>query len=489
MLFQPNKPCKMWDTWLYHHNNMHYLYYLHKSTGEVCDGMSVATSRDGVHYEEIGPIIHKRDDAEWLGTGSVWKVEDGFMLNFSEKRQGVQAIFFARSNDLIHWERMGDEYRSDPDPQWYDDTSTGRWDCIWVVPRPEGGFWGYLTARPWNKIAGIRFESVGRVESKDGIHWSAALPPEFDWGDWPQMSLGEVGAIDKIGDRYYLMLGYAERGLGNRQVWDYLLGNWGMYCFVADDPAGPFAPDQKAYRLLVSNGTYFARFYPTPEGMLVNHHSIETLGGDPRDVWFAPLKRAVLQDGHLRLGYWSGNDVMKGSETRIDLTSHTKLYPRADIGKWTVTANRLEADEPAHGGIALLEPVFDIHQGIVLEGTVEIHKPPKRWSGAGIYIELEQTGEHREGIVIMAQTRGRTEVMTLNDKGVVTPVFRTEIGAEEGKKYQFRLLLRRTMTEFYLDDLLVQCYSLPGEPTGKIGIALESGRAVFENLRAWQMNI
>lgn len=155
-----------------------------------------------------------------------------------------------------------------------------------------------------------------------------------------------------------------------------------------------------------------------------------------------------------------------------------------------------EAEEPTRGGIALLEPIFDIHQGIVLEGTVEIHKPPKRWSGAGIYIELEQTGEPHEGIVIMAQTRGCTEVMTLkyrtaflNDKGAVTRVFRAEIGAEQGKKHRFRLLLRRTMTEFYLDDLLVQCYSLPGEPTGRIGIALESGRAVFENLRAWQMNI
>ncbi len=142
-------------------------------------------------------------------------------------------------------------------------------------------------------------------------------------------------------------------------------------------------------------------------------------------------------DGQLPLAYWSGNDVVKGSEIRIDLTSHTRLYPGADIGKWTVTANRLEADEPTHGGIALLQPAFDIHQGIVLEGTVEIHQPPKRWNGAGIYIELEQTGEYRQGIVIMAQTRGCTEVMTLkyrtafvNDKGAVTPVFRTEIGAE-----------------------------------------------------------
>ncbi|GAI23337.1 unnamed protein product, partial [marine sediment metagenome] len=225
-------------------------------------------------------------------------------------------------------------------------------------------------------------------------------------------------------------------------------------------------------------------------------HSWETPGDSSQGVWFAPLKRAVLEDGHLRLGYWSGNGALKGSETGIDLTSHTRLCPGVDTGKWTVTANRLEADEPTRGGIALLEPIFDIRQGMVLEGTVEIHQPAKRWSGAGIYIELEQTGECREGMVIMAQTRGRTEAMTLkyraavlNDKDALIPVFRTEIGAEQGKKHRFRFLLRRTMTEFYLDDLLVQCYTLPGEPTGRIGIALESGRIVFENLRGWQMNI
>ena len=70
----------MWDTWLYYHDGIHYLYYLHKSAGEVWDGMSVASSTDGVHFEEIGPIIHKRDDAEWLGTGSVWRVKGKFMI-------------------------------------------------------------------------------------------------------------------------------------------------------------------------------------------------------------------------------------------------------------------------------------------------------------------------------------------------------------------------------------------------------------------------
>ncbi|MBC8457894.1 MAG: hypothetical protein H8D67_07855 [Deltaproteobacteria bacterium] len=84
----------------------------------------------------------------------------------------------------------------------------------------------------------MRFESVGMMEAEDGIHWHAVPPPVIDWGDWPQMSVGEVGAIEKISDRYYLMLGYGEGGLGGRQVLISPAGRSGMYSFVGDSPDG-----------------------------------------------------------------------------------------------------------------------------------------------------------------------------------------------------------------------------------------------------------
>ena len=488
MYYQPKKVREMWDTWLYYHEGVHYLYYLHKSTGGGWDGMSVASSTDGVHYEEIGPIVHKRDDAVWLGTGSVWRAGDKFILNFSESRDGVQAIFFAQSDDLIHWERLGDELRSDPDPQWYDNTKSGRWDCIWAIPKSGGdGFYGYLTARPWNKTPGMRFESVGMVESEDGVHWHSVPPPVLDWGDWPEMNVGEVGAIEKIEGRYYLMLGYGESGLGGRQLLVSSADRSGMYSFVGDSPQGPFMPDKKFYRILTSNGTYFSRFYPMPDGMLVNHHSIERYGEGPR-IWMAPLKKAVIdEDGHFRLAYWPGNDAVKGKEIQINLASATRVYPNSEVGQWTSTLNRLEADEPVRGGIALLENSFDTQQGVVLEGLMEIHQPPKRWSGIGVYVE--HNAEQQSGTGIMLETRDCTEIATMNNNGAFTQVYTAETGIEHGKKHSFRLLLRKTMLEFYLDDMLIQCHSLPENPTGKIGLIFESGRAVFENLRAWEMNL
>jgi hypothetical protein len=489
MFFRPEKVREMWDTWLYYHEGTHYLYYLHKSAGERWDGMSVATSTDGVHYEEVGPILHIKDDARWLGTGSVWRAGDKFILNFSESRNGVQAIFFAQSDDLIHWERLGDELRSDPDPRWYDNTKTGRWDCIWAIPKPnDGGFWGYLTARPWDRTRGRNIDSIGMVESEDGIHWRAVPPPAIDWGDWPQMSVGpEVGAIERINGRYYLMRCYSECGLGGRQIgWD----PWqkaNMYTFVADNPEGPFVPDRKAYRLLVSNGTHFARFYPSPDGMLVNYHCLEVLGDGSR-IWMAPLKKAVMDaDGHLQLGYWSGNDQVKGKQIEISLASSVRVFPGDETARWTMAPNRLEADDPIKGGIAMLANSFDTQRGLVLEGSMQILSPPKCWGGVGVYIEHD--AEAHSGTGIMFETRGLTELATMNGQGAFSPIHSTEIGIEEGRKQTFRLLLRRTMMEIYLDDRLVQCHSLPGNPTGLVGLTFESGRAVFEDLRAWEMNL
>ena len=107
MIFKPEIAARLWDTWLYYHDGRHYLFYLHRMHADgPYDGMSVATSDDGVHFADRGPIIHKAKDANWLGTGMVWRAGDRFMLNFSEERGGVQEIFFAESDDLLQWRRL-----------------------------------------------------------------------------------------------------------------------------------------------------------------------------------------------------------------------------------------------------------------------------------------------------------------------------------------------------------------------------------------------
>ena len=92
----------------------------------------------------------------YLGTGAVWKSPDfdnsgRFICNYSEWRveedgRQTQNILFAWSDDLMNWTKFGDDHIFRVDTRYYE--QHGRWDCIFPLPRPQGGYYGYWTATP-----------------------------------------------------------------------------------------------------------------------------------------------------------------------------------------------------------------------------------------------------------------------------------------------------------------------------------------------------
>ena len=96
---------------------------------------------------------------------------------------------------------------------------------------------GYLTARPWSHTPGIAYESIGKVESEDGLDWRAVAPPVFDWGPWPRINLYEAVGLAKIGGVYYLLMAYSATGnLGDRHDQRHIGSRHGMYTFIAESP-------------------------------------------------------------------------------------------------------------------------------------------------------------------------------------------------------------------------------------------------------------
>ena len=54
----------------------------------------------------------------------------------------------------------------------------------------------------------------------------------------------------------------------------------------------------------------------------------------------------------------------------------------------------------------------------------------------------------------------------------------------------FRLLLRGSLLEFYINDLLARAYSLPERSySGRLGLIVAEADARFEDLRAWSMGL
>lgn len=442
MLFKSEIIFKTWDTWMYYHEGTYYLYYL-TSEQAPGDGFGLATSLDGIEWYDFGRVLEPSDRmVRYLGTGSVWKgtppaETECFICNYSEWRMEgstpIQNILFAWSEDLVHWHKFSDDLAFKIDERFYEKTKEDpqgpwewpRWDGICVVPRPEGGYYGYWTATPKNALG------FGFGESPDGLRWQALEPPEIRWGDPPEMCFVEVGGVHEFGGEYYCMVG------------DYADTNCGMFTLVSDSPFGPFRPAERNFSLLSNQSkmhVYFSRFLDTPEGTLVNHHTLAEgqFSDDYFVTYFAPLKGVRVIDGGMYLTWWHGNDSLKRREV-----------------------NPLSSD-----GSDLR---FDVDTGVVLEGTIE--------SPGSIFIS--------GGDSIGARIRVKKECLVEFGSGTQDD---TTFSCEEridrelvfGSRAEFRLLLNRTMLEFYLEDILIQCYTMERSTDGRISCKNTS------NVRLWQ---
>jgi len=428
------KTGNMWDVWLHYHDKTYYLYYLANSGGRW-DNISMAKSPDGVHWREIGRVLAKGPGVTWMGTGSTWKSphfskDKKFFINFSEWKGPRQTIFFAESKDPVNWKRLGNEYEFKQDERWY--KPRGRWDCIWTIARPGGGLYGYWTATPKPETGG-RF---GFGETLDGARWKALKPPKVHG-----VGGGEVGAIEKIGGKYYMMFGNRGR----------------MVTLTAEKPEGPFHAAKKNFSLLAGH-TYFSRFFPSPDGVLVCHHSIAR----NRQVSFAPLKQAVLdKDGTLRLGWWKGNEKMKHDSVPVK--------PPADA----------KGDK---NSAVMLGNTFDVAKGVILEGELTLPKSkdaPRR----GLYIECGKD----QGAAVLIDSAGLAQLGPVKKDG---SAFRAEKTVNRemafAKPAKFRLLLKGSLLEFYLDDILIECFSLPAAATGRIGLFTGGNSDSISAIKGWR---
>ena len=443
-LFYKPSTTILWDVWVYHHNGKFYLYYV---TGGMMEwnGVGLAISDDGVHWEERGQIIQMPETGvDRTGAGMVWAIRDKagkekFMMSHSEWQitddpqyhDGLrQTMLFFESDNLTHWKRLPQETEFHHDAQWYNTSS--RWDNIWVVPKPEGGFYGYWLGVPKDGKPGFGFG-----ESKDSITWKALESPDLHGVPWTS----EITAVHVWQNKYYIMY----------KSWEHPFHEpmrWGINTLVGDSPSGPFSPTPKNHRLLVGNASYFSRFVGTPDGVLVCHHSWETDETQVQRVgstFSAPMKLAEWdEEGTLRMKWWEGNDKVK--------------------------------TKPVNLKSKLVETAFDPKETLILEGVM----PLTAAALTGIY--LQGFGKRGTGFIIF--NHGVVEfgdmysdITGFDMKGYV------DRELSFGDKVHFRLVRKGQLTEFYLNDYLMQCYSLPEQGTGRIGLI--GPETDFSELKAW----
>lgn len=132
---------------------------------------------------------------------------------------------------------------------------------------------------------------------------------------------------------------------------------------------------------------------------------------------------------------------------------------------------------PRAAGGEWLEPALNARRGFVVEGAVRL---PQDTSADPVGLVLAQRGDGRTAIRV--RVGGIVEIGPLPAGGRFVAENTIDRAWPFGATARFRLLVQGSLVEFYLDDLLMQCYSLPRRADGRV--ELSSGDA-FGDLRAW----
>jgi hypothetical protein len=428
------------------------------------------------------------------------------MNHGSFTRPGIQNVIrFWESEDLVHWTYCGPQTDLTPDTRWYHPDS--RLDCMDVVKVTEQGrpaWYGYATG------------PGGFLKSSDGVKWEGMPQPVVDWnGQTPPPTPGdegffEVGGCEMIDGKMYLLGG-----------WFNYFGypGYGVFTLVGDTPTGPFRADPVAYRFCGNTGRWvalWARFIRAQPDLLLNGYMYDGFTYECGQTYLPPIKKALIEDGHLRLGYWIGNDKLKGDSWPIDLKRVALAFPKGTSesscrlidGGVEVEANPqvgshsrsiLRTDAPV--AVAILDQPLETGRGLVLEGTIQVTTRDPRTVSPSIGFYLEET--ESEGTAILLHAAGRTEIgkMTFNTtaeldvEDMIFPGCAAPAGIFPHVPHSFRLLLRKNMFELYLDDRLVQTFNTthtpdtPGRFPRRLGLLVRNGQGIFTGLKAWRMTL
>ena len=543
MFYRPEKG-RIWDPTVVKYGGIYHMFTMYYEEDQAESySMRLATSSDGVHWKDRGNVLKDEKPIWKMG---IYRLADGrFAMNHGslsgKPGHGNDTLRYYVSKNLINWEPV---YSNNPDPKWYEEAE--RWDHMYVIESEQSGYIGYTVATPKAEIGG----AIGIQRSSDGIHFSACKPPEFEFGDIEPTREIEVGGCEKIGGKYYLIGGICPPYNGNY--------GYSVYTMVADNENGPFRPDDKAFRLCGFSGmrgklfvqvlAAFCRNYDD-DNLLVSNTIWYEHDSEKRCIWALPLRQAVTDcDGHLRLGYFKGNDAVKGRALKPDLRisrvlmsdggecmyGETEKAAASADGELKARGN-FQCDERAqnlkdravvfaganfaHIKTAALPEyqldnrrlVFelaetDFDKGVFLEGEITISPHPARqpvragcWmpSMAGFFFgSSEKSGT---AIILEAAPKSnrRSYVgrLSLEDaykfeiEDTANPNCATVTGLDCGVKHSFKLLIRYGMFELYVDDLLVQSYVMQEKPNGKIALVLKNAEFELSNLNMYEMNL
>lgn len=209
----------VWDSWpIDDEHGRHHLFYLQANRSlkdphlrHMNPSVGHAVSDDFRTWEVLPDALAPRQTRGWddktTWTGSVVQGPTGryhlFYTGSSISEDAmIQRIGRADSDDLIHWERYGDEPLVEADPQWYEKWDGTNWHDEafrdpWVLPDPDGKGWHMLITARSNEGAAFSRGVVGHAWSADLDTWEVR-PPLSGPGKFGQLEVLQYIELDGV---------------------------------------------------------------------------------------------------------------------------------------------------------------------------------------------------------------------------------------------------------------------------------------------------
>lgn len=276
-----------------------------------------------------------------------------------------------------------------------------------------------------------------------------------------------------------------------------------MWAFVSDGDSlmGPYSPTQRRFRIsggLGGWGTCYSfgglgAWVPpsTNGGPLVSQYIAPKGGSAGRyDVWLLPMRKPVAAqqaDGtpFLRLGYWSGNDVLRGAS--IQPTPPRTIDVNCTAGGGYSVAWMAELDASTHSTGAYVTAILSAnHEGSAVGFAIQT--PGSTTQSTTILLTVGHESDtdpaatnatilridSSRGVPDIIDTAGafacggKTKNTTCGVASITSVVPRVN--------HVVRLFVRRGMFEMYLDELLVTSHVYSYKPSdsssGRVGLAI-----------------
>ncbi len=500
MIYRPEAPYRLWDSWLLPEGAGYHLFYLLYHPRRATALIGHARSSDLIHWTGLTPIepnAHTGDQiSDWIGTGSTVLRDGQYYLYFTGSFGGeFQQVGLLLSDDGINWRPYGHNPVMTPVSPNYQIQKTAfagvdfRDPCItWN----EDAQWYEALICAREPDYGPRQGTgacVARYRSPDLLSWEAMAPLSCLGRRFVNV---EVPDYFSLGDYHYLLV-YTSDRCGSRLNTPQRERVGGTQYMIADRREGPYVLPQNHLLLGAGMGRMegvVARTIPYQGGRLLYHH----IAGD-RPAWGLPKVVRQNDDGTLWLGYWDGAVGLRTGTIDTSFPLVQRWQPRAALGQWDESGGVLQGSVITPLSSVFLDGVLDDFEMScevipdAARAAVFIRADPER--GQGITVTLDYELNRIEiGPLIPSYIGG----LRLGVWDMVS-----NVPLQHSEPVTLRILARAEFVEVYLND----CWQFtvvtaesdwpPNTGTeasslsGQIGFGVEGGTTTFRRLELHQL--